>query len=439
MSLKAMGLTAGQGTRLRPLTEKTAKPAIPFLGQPLLLHAARHLRSLRLDELVLNLHWCPETVRPLAAQLPYKVSFSDETQSLLGSGGGIKQAETLLKDAQTVLLFNGDEVFLPESPTILKEMYDFHIQGGQLATLLVIEHEGVGREFGGAWVNERNEVQKFSKTPVEGLKGFHYVGYLLMESRALKYFSDPAREENILYDCFSRGMQNGEKVVAYPCQAQWFETGDPQNFIKATQLISKQMRSNPTAPGISELSQFLRDSKAQLPPIVLEAGLVPFEAPSRCNVTAHLEIDQQIKGHFIISSKYISDLVGFSENPSLEPGRKDELWKSTCLELFIGEKGKPGYSEFNFSPSLDWNSYSFEGERLGMGPSGISCHLARSLDQSNGRAVIHFQFPLDLVPYEIAATAIIAWKDGHKEYFALTHSKDKPDFHNRTDWIWRLG
>lgn len=439
MSLKAMGLTAGQGTRLRPLTEKTAKPAIPFLGQPLLLHATRHLSALQIDEIVLNLHWCPESIRPLAAQLPYKVNFSDETQRLMGSGGGVKFAEPLLQGARTILLFNGDEVFLPESSQVLNEMYEFHIQGGQIATLLVMKHDGVGKEFGGAWTNEKNVVQKFSKTPIEDLQGFHYIGYLFMEARAFKYFSTPARDENLLYEVFTRAMSQGETVKVYPCEAQWFETGDPQNFIKATQIISKQIKSCPTAPGIADLVEFLKSSQTQSPPIVLEAGLIPFEAPSRCNVTAHLEIDQQIQGHFIISSKKISDLVGFSEAPSADPGRKDDLWKSTCVELFIGEKGKPGYREFNFSPSLDWNSYSFEAERTGMASSGIQCLISRTLDEKNGQAVIRFQFPLEIIPYEVAATAVIAWRDGHKEYFALTHSKDKPDFHNRNDWIWRLG
>ena len=32
------------------------------------------------------------------------------------------------------------------------------------------------------------------------------------------------------------------------------------------------------------------------------------------------------------------------------PERRDELWKKTCFELFLMERGKTGYREFNFSP-----------------------------------------------------------------------------------------
>ena len=42
--MKAMVLCAGLGTRLRPLTERWPKPAMPFLGQPLLRY---HLAVLK--------------------------------------------------------------------------------------------------------------------------------------------------------------------------------------------------------------------------------------------------------------------------------------------------------------------------------------------------------------------------------------------------------
>ncbi|MDQ2692482.1 MAG: DOMON-like domain-containing protein, partial [Chloroflexota bacterium] len=48
---------------------------------------------------------------------------------------------------------------------------------------------------------------------------------------------------------------------------------------------------------------------------------------------------------------------------SANPGRKDELWKHTCFELFLAIKDQPQYWEFNFSPSGDWNVYRIEGYR----------------------------------------------------------------------------
>ncbi len=445
MSLMAMALTAGLGSRLRPLTENMAKPAVPFLGRPLLCHAARHLEQLKVDKLVLNLHWCGETVKNISQYLPVdlKIAFSDEHRQLLGSGGGIKQAEPLLAGAENILIFNGDEVFLPQSADILLQMLDFHLKSKNLATLLVMEHPGVGREFGGAWVQADNSIAKFSKTPVAGLKGYHYVGYLIMQVRAFKYFTAPAQDENLLYDCLTRAIEAREKVQVFPCKAQWFETGDLTSFMKATKTISDQVKDPQHAPEITDLVEFL-DSTVHLgSSIYLDATLVPFEKPGRCDIAVKIAIEDFVGGEFSIRPKDdfgLSDLIWFRSDNAM-PGRKDELWRSTCVELFVGEKGTVNYTEFNFSSTLDWNSYSFESERTGMKPSPIVCRVHQTFNNAGEDPVakIGFQFDLDVLPFDIGVAAVVAWKDGLIEYYSLKHSADRPDFHNRQDWIWRLG
>ena len=56
---KGMILAAGQGTRVRPLTQKTPKPMVPILGKPVLEYLIEHLargnRQLTADDLVLGL------------------------------------------------------------------------------------------------------------------------------------------------------------------------------------------------------------------------------------------------------------------------------------------------------------------------------------------------------------------------------------------------
>ena len=50
----------------------------------------------------------------------------------------------------------------------------------------------------------------------------------------------------------------------------------------------------------------------------------------------------------------------------MEPARTDELWRSTCFELFLRFDDDERYVEFNFSPSTRWAAYAFDGYREGM-------------------------------------------------------------------------
>ncbi|MBK8315356.1 MAG: NTP transferase domain-containing protein [Acidobacteria bacterium] len=61
--MKAMILAAGFGTRLWPLTIGRTKPAIPFLNRPLIAWTIEYLRRHGIDDLIINLHHEPESVR----------------------------------------------------------------------------------------------------------------------------------------------------------------------------------------------------------------------------------------------------------------------------------------------------------------------------------------------------------------------------------------
>src|SRR4051812_5726608 len=97
--MNALLLCAGLGTRFRPITDKIAKPTIPFLNVPLLGYSLAYLENAGLKNLVMNTHHLPDTIKAtsktLCADINYKTQFSHEPE-ILGSGGGIKNAENLL-------------------------------------------------------------------------------------------------------------------------------------------------------------------------------------------------------------------------------------------------------------------------------------------------------------------------------------------------------
>ena len=60
-SCTALVLAAGLGTRLRPLTDVCAKPAIPVAGEPIIRRIVRWLAAHDVNDLVVNLHHLPQT------------------------------------------------------------------------------------------------------------------------------------------------------------------------------------------------------------------------------------------------------------------------------------------------------------------------------------------------------------------------------------------
>jgi mannose-1-phosphate guanylyltransferase len=103
-----MVLAAGLGTRLWPLTEDRAKPAVPFLGSPLVARLVAHLARVGFERVVVNTHHRPESVRAALADAPVEVAFSHEAE-ILGTAGALAHARAagLLEPDLPLLVVNG--------------------------------------------------------------------------------------------------------------------------------------------------------------------------------------------------------------------------------------------------------------------------------------------------------------------------------------------
>jgi len=121
--------------------------------------------------------------------------------------------------------------------------------------------------------------------------------------------------------------------------------------------------------------------------------------------------------------------------PDLVPSvRQDNLWKTTCFEVFWQPIGQPGYVEFNLSPSGKWASYDFDAFREGMRDAPVDAiSLACSHQSSNGsgelvlKASIAANLP---VPAQVALNAIVEHEDGGLQFWALAFPPGPPEFHS---------
>ena len=107
---QAMILAAGLGTRLKPLTDTMPKALVPVGGTPLLDLNIRKLMCQGYDRFVVNVHHFAQQIIDYVKEQDYAplVHFSDETEQLLETGGGLKKAQALFHDDQPILIHNVD-------------------------------------------------------------------------------------------------------------------------------------------------------------------------------------------------------------------------------------------------------------------------------------------------------------------------------------------
>jgi N-acetyl-alpha-D-muramate 1-phosphate uridylyltransferase len=143
-----MVLAAGLGTRLRPLTATIPKPLVVINGRTLLDHAIDRLVLAGVNRVVVNVHYKAEMV---AAQLAHRghpsIEISQEAE-LLGTGGGVARALSLLDDAFFVI--NSDVFWLDsENQALLRLAGAFDPEHMDAVLLLQRTETAVGYEGGG--------------------------------------------------------------------------------------------------------------------------------------------------------------------------------------------------------------------------------------------------------------------------------------------------
>ncbi|MBP5393720.1 MAG: phosphotransferase [Bacteroidaceae bacterium] len=135
---RAMIFAAGLGTRLKPLTDSMPKALVPVGGKPLLEYQLEKLRAAGFTDVVINVHHFADMIEEWCQQHPMRlrILFSDEREKLLETGGGIKHAASLLRDAQDGFLIHNVDILSNVDLSAFKEAGK-----GRAATLLVSERE----------------------------------------------------------------------------------------------------------------------------------------------------------------------------------------------------------------------------------------------------------------------------------------------------------
>lgn len=132
--MRAMLFAAGKGTRLRPITDRLPKALVPVAGKPLLAIIIERLRNAGVEEIVINIHHFGEQILDYLSNNDFgvNISVSDERESLLDTGGGLKKAVPLFSSSNEPILLHNVDILSEADIALFYEK-----SSTQAATLLV--------------------------------------------------------------------------------------------------------------------------------------------------------------------------------------------------------------------------------------------------------------------------------------------------------------
>lgn len=158
-------------------------------------------------------------------------------------------------------------------------------------------------------------------------------------------------------------------------------------------------------------------------------------------IHGHIKLDSQ---HIVVDFTIIGDISLIKHSPiTPTPKRKDNLWQSTCFEVFTAATMEPDYWEYNIAPSHNWNVYHFDAYREGQTLDPLVGAIKIKTQYANKNLnTITASLPLSprLAGKEISLgiSCILQDINNNLNYYALVHPAHKPDFHDKRGFVIRL-
>lgn len=221
MTLPLMMFAAGMGTRMGDLTRNQPKPMVTVAGKPLIDHALTYALPDLVAPIVVNLHYKADMLKQhLTGQ---DIIFSDETDKLLETGGGLKHALPLLGQGPVVTM-NSDAIW--QGPNPIKQVMAGW-RNDMEALLLMLPKTSV-KGHAGKGDFHRDEDGRLSRGPAE-----IYSGVQIIRTDRLDEIKEDVFSLNNLWDQMAE--RGGLYGISYP--GNWCDVGQPSSIPLAEAML----------------------------------------------------------------------------------------------------------------------------------------------------------------------------------------------------------
>jgi glucose-1-phosphate thymidylyltransferase len=233
--MKALILSGGRGTRLRPITHTSAKQLVPIANKPILYYAIESVVAAGITDIGMIVGETEQEIRAAVEdgnRWGARVTYIRQTAPL-GLAHAVKEAQPFLQDSSFVM-YLGDNI-VPEGIGEFVSQF----QRSKPDAMILLAHVPSPERFGVAELKD-GQVVLLEEKPAAPKSDLALVGVYLFTSRvfdAVNAIRPSARGELEITDAIQWLLRHGARVEPHIIGGWWKDTGRLEDMLEANRIV----------------------------------------------------------------------------------------------------------------------------------------------------------------------------------------------------------